>query len=185
VADYHLSLPLSEAQGRTLHAGDYVYLSGPLYTARDAAHKRMAETLAGGRPLPVDIAGQVIYYVGPTPARPGQAVGSAGPTTSERMDPFTPQLLAAGMRGAIGKGGRSPEVAQCFCEHGAVYFLAVGGAGALLSRQVRSVEVVAYEDLGTEAMRRMVVEDFPVVVCNDTHGGDLLREGKAQWKRAV
>lgn len=178
-----MTLPLTEEGVATLRTGDYVYLSGRLYTARDAAHKRMNETLARGESLPVDISGEVLYYVGPTPPKPGQVVGSAGPTTSERMDGFTPALLAAGLRGAIGKGGRSPEVARAFKDHGAVYFIAVGGAGALLSKQIKAVEVVAYEDLGTEAMRRMEVEDFPVIVCNDVLGGDLLRDGKAQWRR--
>jgi fumarate hydratase subunit beta len=183
VAEHRLALPLAEADVATLRTGDYVYLSGGLYTARDAAHKRMNEALAAGEALPINIRGEVLYYVGPTPAKPGQVIGSAGPTTSERMDGFTPALLAAGLRGAIGKGGRSPEVARAFQDHCAVYFIAVGGAGALLSRQIRAVEVVAYEDLGTEAIRRMEVEDFPVVVCNDVHGSDLLRDGKALWRR--
>jgi fumarate hydratase subunit beta len=184
MAEHHLCLPLSAEDVEMLRTGDYVYLTGSLLTARDAAHRRMTEALAKSEPLPVDIRGEVIYYVGPTPARPGETVGSAGPTTSERMDAFTPPLLDAGLRGAIGKGGRSEDVARTFAAHRAVYFIAVGGAGALLSKQIRSVEVIAYEDLGTEAIRRMEVEEFPVVVCNDVHGGDLLREGKAQWRRA-
>jgi fumarate hydratase subunit beta len=166
-----------------LRAGDYVYLSGEVFTARDAAHKRMVESLAKGEPLPIDLRGEVIYYVGPTPAKPGQVIGSAGPTTSERMDPFTFPLLDAGLRGAIGKGGRGLAIAEAFRAHRAVYFLAVGGAGALLAKQIRSVEVVAYEDLGTEAVRRMRLEEFPVVVCNDIHGGDLLKQGREQWRR--
>jgi len=185
MAEFRISLPLTDADVEKLRAGDYVYLTGSVYTARDAAHKRMVETLARGETLPVDIGGQVIYYVGPTPARPGEVIGSAGPTTAERMDPFTVPLLKAGLRGAIGKGGRSPEVAAAFAAHRAVYFIAVGGAGALLSRQIRHVEVVAYEDLGTEAMRQMEIEDFPVIVGNDIHGGDVLRLGKEQWRRPL
>jgi fumarate hydratase subunit beta len=144
----------------------------------------MVEALANGETLPIDIRGEVIYYVGPTPAKPGHIIGSAGPTTAERMDPFTIPLLDAGLRGAIGKGGRSPMVAEAFREHGAVYFIAVGGAGALLSRQITSVEVVAYEDLGTEAIRRMTLDRFPVVVCNDIHGGDVVLHGRDQWRRS-
>lgn len=184
MAEHRIQLPLTDGVIEELRAGDYVYLTGSVYTARDAAHKRMVEALAKGEPLPIDIRGAVIYYVGPTPARPGEIIGSAGPTTAERMDPFTPQLLDAGLKGAIGKGGRTPPVAEAFRLHRAVYFLAVGGAGALLSKQIRSVEVVAYEDLGTEAIRRMEIEDFPVVVCNDVHGGDLLKLGRARWQRA-
>jgi fumarate hydratase subunit beta len=184
VAEYHIRLPLSAEDVERLHAGDYVYLTGTVLTARDAAHKRMVEALAKGEPLPVDIRGQVIYYVGPTPAKPGAVIGSAGPTTSERMDGFTPPLLEVGLRGAIGKGGRGPEVTAALRRHRAVYFIAVGGAGALLSKQIKNVKVIAYEDLGAEAMRRMEIEEFPVVVCNDAHGGDLLREGKSHWKRA-
>jgi len=183
MAEYHLRLPLTVADTRKLRAGDYVYLSGPVYAARDAAHKRMVETLAKGEALPIDLRGEVIYYVGPTPAKPGRVIGSAGPTTSMRMDGFTVPLLDAGLRGAIGKGGRGPEVREALAKHGAVYFLAVGGAGALLAKQIRSVEVIAYEDLGTEAIRRLELEDFPVVVCNDVYGADLLEQGKAQWRR--
>ena len=185
MAEYHIRLPLTESDLSTLRTGDHVYLSGTIYTGRDAAHRRMNEALAKGEGLPIDIRGQVIYYVGPTPAKPGAIIGSAGPTTSERMDGFTAPLLDAGLKGVIGKGGRSPEVAEAFRNHGAVYFIAVGGAGALLSKQIRSVEVVAYEDLGTEAMRRMEIEEFPVIVCNDTHGGDILRDGKARWRAMV
>ena len=183
MAEHRITLPLTdEAIGR-LHAGDYVYLTGELLTARDAAHKRMCEALRNGETLPVDIRGQVIYYVGPTPARPGAIIGSAGPTTSERMDGFTIPLLKAGLKGAIGKGGRGPAVREAFAKHGAVYFLAVGGAGTLLSKQIRSVEVVAYADLGTEAIRRITVEDFPAIVCNDIYGADALEQGKARWRR--
>jgi fumarate hydratase subunit beta len=183
MAEHRITLPLTDDVIAQLHAGDYVYLTGALLTGRDAAHKRMCEALRKGESLPVDVRGQVIYYVGPTPAKPGAIIGSAGPTTSERMDGFTIPLLEAGLRGAIGKGGRTAAVREAFAELKAVYFLAVGGAGALLSKQIRSVEVVAYEDLGTEAIRRMVVEDFPVIVCNDIYGADALAQGKAQWRR--
>ena len=184
MTEHRLHLPLSDAGVEALRAGDRVLLTGGLYTARDAAHRRMVEALSQGEPLPVDIRGQVIYYVGPTPAKPGEVIGSAGPTTAVRMDPYTPALLEAGLRGIIGKGGRGPQVREALQKHQAVYFLAVGGAGALLSKQIKQVEVVAYEDLGTEAMRRLEVEEFPVVVCDDIYGGDLLEQGKAQWRRA-
>ncbi len=183
MAEYRINLPLTDADAEKLRAGDYVYLTGKLYSARDAAHKRMTEALKKGEPLPVDIRGQVIYYVGPTPAKPGAVIGSAGPTTSERMDGFTPAMLDAGLKGCIGKGGRSPAVREALKKNRAVYFLAVGGAGALLSKQIKSVQVVAYEELGTEAIRLMEVEDFPVVVCNDIYGGDLPEQGKAQYRK--
>ena len=183
MAEHRIRLPLTDDTIEQLRAGDYVYLTGTLYTARDAAHRRMVQALSQGEPLPVDIRGQVIYYVGPTPAKPGAVIGSAGPTTSIRVDPYTPPLLEAGLKGIIGKGGRGPQVREALTKHRAVYFLAVGGTGALLSKQIRGVEVVAYEDLGTEAIRRLEVEDFPVVVCNDIHGGDLLEQGKAQWRQ--
>lgn len=184
MAEHRVRLPLTDEVIQRLRVGDYVYLTGALYTARDAAHRRMVEALQRGEPLPVDIRGQVIYYVGPTPPRPGMIIGSAGPTTAMRMDPFTIPLLEAGLKGAIGKGGRGPQVREALQRYRAVYFLAVGGAGALLSKQIRRVEVVAYEELGTEAMRRLEVEEFPVVVCNDIYGGDLLEQGKAQWRQA-
>ena len=184
MAEHQITLPLSDDVAQSLRAGDYAFLTGPVLTARDAAHKRMVETLAKGDALPIDIRGELIYYVGPTPPKPGQIVGSAGPTTAMRMDPFTVPLLKAGLKGAIGKGGRGLVVAQALQEHRAVYFLAVGGAGALLSRHIKAVEVVAYEDLGTEAMRRMQLDGFPVVVCNDIHGGDALSLGRAQWRRS-
>ena len=182
MTEHRVTLPLTDEVVDTLRAGDYVYLTGELLTARDAAHRRMCEALARGEGLPVGIQGQVIYYVGPTPPKPGAIIGSAGPTTAERMDGYTIPLLEAGLRGAIGKGGRSPEVREAFAKHRAVYFLAVGGAGALLSKQIRRVEVVAYEDLGTEAMRRMEVEEFPAIVCNDVYGGDALELGKREWR---
>ena len=183
MAEHRVILPLTDEAVASLHAGDYVYLTGDLLTARDAAHKRMCEALGRGEPLPVDIRGQIIYYVGPTPAKPGAIIGSAGPTTSERMDGFTIPLLEAGLKGAIGKGGRGPAVREAFARHKAAYFLAVGGAGALLSKQIRKVEVIAYEDLGTEAIRRMTVEDFPVIVCDDIYGANALEQGKAEWRR--
>ena len=183
MAEHQVQLPLTDETVQKLRVGDNVYLTGRLYTARDAAHHRMVEALSNGEALPVDIRGQVVYYVGPTPAKPGAVIGSAGPTTAMRMDPYTIPLLEAGLRGAIGKGGRGPQVREALRKHGAVYFLAVGGAGALLSKRIRRVEVVAYDDLGTEAMRLLEVEEFPVVVCNDVHGGDLLEQGKARWRQ--
>ncbi|MBI1885343.1 MAG: fumarate hydratase C-terminal domain-containing protein [Chloroflexi bacterium] len=185
MAELEVRLPLSDEVIEQLRAGDSVQLSGTVYAARDAAHKRMAEAIARGEAVPVDVRGQVIYYVGPTPARPGAVIGSAGPTTAMRLDPYTIALLEAGLKGAIGKGGRGPKVREALVRHRAVYFLAVGGAGALLSKHIRSVELVAYEDLGTEAVRRLELDGFPVIVCNDVHGGDLLEQGKAQWQRAA
>jgi fumarate hydratase subunit beta len=182
MAEHRITLPLTDEVIETLRAGDYCYLTGELLTGRDAAHKRMCAALSANETLPVDLRGEVIYYVGPTPAKPGEVIGSAGPTTAERMDGFTIPLLEAGLKGAIGKGGRAQPVREAFAKHHAVYFIAVGGAGALLSRQIRSVEVVAYEDLGTEAMRRMTVEEFPVIVCNDAFGGDALELGKSRWR---
>ena len=179
-----IQLPLEDADLERLRAGDHVLLSGVIYTARDAAHRRMVAALQKGEPMPFDVRGQIIYYVGPTPPKPGQVIGSAGPTTAMRLDRYTPALLAAGLKGIIGKGGRGPAVRQALQEHKAVYFIAVGGAGALLSRHIKKAEVVAYEDLGTEAIRRLEVEDFPVIVCNDIHGADLLEQGKAQWRRS-
>jgi len=180
-----IKLPLTDESVEKLRAGDDVRLTGVIYTARDAAHRRMVEALEKGESLPFDIRGQVIYYVGPTPAKPGQVIGSAGPTTSMRLDRFTPPLLAAGLKGIIGKGGRGLAVRDALKQHKGVYFIAVGGAGALLARQIKKVDVVAYEDLGTEAVRRLEVEDFPVIVCSDIHGGDLLEEGKARYKLTV
>ncbi len=184
MAEHHVRLPLTDDVVHQLRVGDSVLLSGSLYTARDAAHRRMVEALSRDEPLPVDVRGQVIYYVGPTPAKPGEVIGSAGPTTAMRMDPYTIPLREAGLRGAIGNGGRGPQVRQALRKHRAVYFLAVGGAGALLSKGIRRVEIVAYEELGTEAIRLLEVEEFPVVVCNDVHGGDLLEQGKARWRQA-
>ncbi|MBR6381950.1 MAG: Fe-S-containing hydro-lyase [Lachnospiraceae bacterium] len=176
-----IRVPLSAEDARSLRAGDYVYLTGTVYTARDAAHKRMAEALSRGEELPVDPDGNVIYYMGPSPAREGRAIGSAGPTTASRMDRYAPQLLDLGLRGMIGKGKRSQAVKDAIVRNGAVYFAAVGGAGALLSHCIRSSEVVAYEDLGTEAIRRLEIEDFPVIVVADCEGNDLYLSAPAKY----
>ena len=178
-----VTLPLDDETIQDLRAGDSVLLSGVVYVARDAAHKRMVEAIDSGRDLPFDIRGQAIYFMGPTPARPGRVIGSAGPTTSGRMDAYSPRLIAKGLKGMIGKGARSPAVKDAMKEHKAVYFAAIGGAGALLSRSIKKAKVVAYEDLGAEAIRQLEVEDFPVTVVNDIYGGDLYQEGKARYKR--
>jgi fumarate hydratase subunit beta len=171
-----LTTPLEEPQALALRAGDRVLITGAVYTARDAAHKRMVEALAAGRGLPFDPRGQVIYYAGPSPAPPGRVIGAAGPTTSSRMDAYAPALYEAGIRATIGKGARSGEVRRAIVECRALYLAAVGGAGALLARCIRAVEVVAYAELGTEAVRRLTVEDFPAVVVNDAHGADLYEQ---------
>lgn len=181
--DRHITLPLSEAEARTLRAGDYVYLTGVLYTARDAAHKRMYDALKAGEELPVDLRGQLVYYLGPTPARPGHVIGSAGPTTSSRMDKYAPELLDLGLRGMVGKGKRTQAVIDAIVRNGAVYFAAVGGAGALLSKCIKEAEVVAYDDLGTEAIRRLRVEDLPVIVVIDSEGKNLYATAADTWKR--
>jgi fumarate hydratase subunit beta len=178
-----LTTPLSVEDIEPLHAGDLVRLSGVLYTARDAAHARMAGALTAGEPLPFDPEGQVVYFVGPTPARPGHAIGPAGPTTASRMDPYSPLLIERGLRGMIGKGTRSAEVREAMLRYGCVYFGAVEGTAALLAQCVKESEVVAYEDLDAEAIRRLVVEDFPAVVVNDLHSGDLYEEGRRRWRR--
>lgn len=177
-----LTTPLSRWNVEALHAGDRVFLSGAVYTARDAAHARLAALLAEGRPLPFPTEGQVIYYVGPSPAPPGRPIGSAGPTTAGRMDPHTPALLAAGVRGLIGKGSRSEQVREALVRHKAVYFAATGGVGALLARRVRSSVIVAWEDLGPEAVRRLEIVDLPLVVVNDVHGADLYRDAVERYK---
>jgi fumarate hydratase subunit beta len=181
----HLELPLDPASVRTLKAGDLLSLSGVLYTARDAAHKRLVEALDRGETLPFDLRGQTIYYAGPCPARPGLPIGSVGPTTSGRMDAYAPRLLRQGLIGMIGKGARSPAVVSAIQQHGAVYLGATGGAGALLAQRVRSAEVIAYEDLGAEAIRRLVVEDFPVIVLIDSQGHNLYESGPADWAVAA
>ncbi len=168
-----LHVPTSREELRELRAGDYVYISGVIYTARDAAHKRMYESLTQGDAIPIDLEGTFLYYLGPTPAREGQVIGSAGPTTSSRMDKYTPLLLRKGVMGMIGKGKRSEDVRRAIVEQGAVYFAAVGGAGALLSKCIKSAELVAYEDLGTEAIRRLTVERLPVIVIMDSQGNNL------------
>ena len=179
MAEYHIQLPLTQETVRMLRAGDTVYLTGPLLTGRDAAHKRLIALLDEGKPLPVDLKGQAIYYVGPAPASPGHAVGSAGPTTSYRMDAYTPQLLKLGLNCMIGKGRRSEAVRQAMREYGAVYLGAVGGAAALIARSIEASEVLAYEDLGTEAIHRFTVRDFPAIVLMDAHGGNLYESGPA------
>ncbi|MFG6147531.1 Fe-S-containing hydro-lyase [Halobacillus sp. B23F22_1] len=179
----HVQLPIEEKELASLKAGDRVLLSGVVYTARDAAHKRMVEEEKKGIPLPVDLNNQVIYYVGPTPTKPGEVIGSAGPTTSGRMDAFTPLLLEKGLKGMIGKGYRSEEVKESIIKNKAIYFGAVGGAAALIARSIKSSEVIAYEDLGTEAIRKLEIEEFPAVVINDGYGGDLYADGVAQYKK--
>ncbi len=169
----HITVPFDKETAKSLKAGDYVYLTGVIYTARDAAHKRMDEALNNGDKLPIDIEGNVIYYMGPSPAREGRPIGSAGPTTATRMDKYTPRLLDMGLIGMIGKGKRQPKVKEAIVRNSAVYFAAVGGAGALLSQRILKSEVVAYDDLGTEAIRRLEVENFPVIVVIDSTGKDL------------
>lgn len=169
----YINVPLSDADAAKLRAGDYVYLTGIIYTARDAAHKRMYEALQRGEALPIELKNSVIYYMGPSPAREGRPIGSAGPTTAGRMDRYTPSLLDLGLKGMIGKGKRTPEVKEAIVRNGAVYLAAVGGAGALLSRAVTKSEVVAYDDLGTEAIRRLEIKDFPAIVVIDSQGNDL------------
>ena len=169
----HISLPLSKEDIKTLRAGDYVYLTGIMYTARDAAHKRMQETLDANETLPINMEGNAIYYMGPSPAREGRPIGSAGPTTSSRMDKYAPGLLDLGLSAMIGKGKRSAAVKEAVIRNQAVYFAAVGGAGALLSKAITASEVVAYDDLGTEAIRKLTVENFPVIVVMDCEGNDL------------
>lgn len=171
--DKYIKIPLSDEDARSLKAGDYVYLTGTIYTARDAAHKRMQEALEQGETLPMEMKNNVIYYMGPSPAREGRPIGSAGPTTASRMDKYAPNLLDLGLKGMIGKGKRSQAVIDAIVRNGAVYFAAVGGAGALLSRAITSSEVIAYEDLGTEAIRKLAVKDFPAIVVIDAEGNNL------------
>jgi fumarate hydratase subunit beta len=176
------SPPFSDDDVAQLRVGDQVKFYGTIYTARDAAHRRMIEGMREGKPLPFDVRGQVIYYVGPTPARPGRVIGSAGPTTAMRLDPFTPPLLEQGLKVIIGKGGRGSEVKRALQDHKAVYLFAIGGAGALLSKTIKSLDVIAYEDLGTESIKKLEVEGFPAIVCCDMYGGDLLLAGKEQYR---
>ena len=176
-----IKAPITREDVRKLKAGDSCLISGVIYTARDAAHKRLCELVAAGKELPFDVKDSVIYFVGPTPAKPGQAIGSAGPTTSYRMDAYSPTLIAEGLTGMIGKGKRGPEVICAMKEHGAVYFGAIGGCGALLSKCIKKAEIVAYEDLGAEAIRRLEVEDFPVIVIIDSEGNNLYESGRAAY----
>lgn len=176
-----LTTPLKVEDLKELKAGDEVYITGYIYTGRDAAHKRLVELLDEGKELPFDVKGAIIYYVGPSPARPGEPIGSAGPTTSYRMDSYAPRLMDEGLLGMIGKGKRDQEVKDKIVETGAVYFAAIGGAAALIKKTIKSAEIVCYEDLGAEAVRKMYVEDFPVTVINDTHGNDLYKSGRKEY----
>ena len=179
--DRYIQAPVSKEDARSLKAGDYVYLSGTIYTARDAAHKRMKEALDQGQKLPFDLKGSVIYYMGPSPAREGRPIGSAGPTTASRMDKYTPELLDLGLGAMIGKGKRSPAVIDAMVRNGAVYFAAVGGAGALLSKCILSPEIVAYEDLGAEAIRKLEVKNFPVIVVIDSQGNNWYETASKEY----
>lgn len=183
MTERHITLPLTEELARSLHAGDRVRLTGTIYTSRDAGHKRMCETLSQGGTLPFDPADATIYYVGPTPAKPGQVIGSAGPTTSGRMDAYAPTLMSVGVRGMIGKGERLPEVVEAMKQYGGIYFGAIGGAGALLAKCIKKCELIAYEDLGAEALRKLYVEDMPLVVIIDSEGRNLYREGRDSYLR--
>lgn len=178
-----LTTPLTDKDVESLKVGDKVSLTGVIYTGRDAAHKRLVELLDEGKDLPFDPTGQIIYYVGPAPAKPGKPIGSAGPTTSYRMDTYAPRLIEAGLKGMIGKGSRSAEVVESMKKHKAVYFAAVGGAAALIAKRIKSKELVAYEDLGPEAIFRLEVEDFPVLVANDITGEDLYKKGVESYRR--
>ncbi len=180
-----LNTPLDNSTIERLRAGDKVRISGLLYTARDAAHKRLIEMVESGKELPFDVNGQLLYYVGPTPAKQGQVIGSAGPTTSYRMDTYAPTLIKMGLKGTIGKGGRSKEVIDAMKMYKAVYFAAVGGAAALIAKTIKKVEIIAFEDLGPEAIRKMEVENFPAIVVNDTKGGDLYNVGREKYERPL
>lgn len=181
--DRHITAPINKETARSLHAGDYVYITGTMYTARDAAHKRMYEILQKGGELPVDWKDQVIYYMGPSPAREGRPIGSAGPTTASRMDKYAPQLLDLGLGAMVGKGKRSKAVIDAIVRNGSVYFAAVGGAGALLSKCITSAEVVAYDDLGTEAIRKLTVENFPAIVVIDSEGNNLYETAIKEYRK--
>ena len=181
--DRHITAPINKETARSLHAGDYVYITGTMYTARDAAHKRMYEILQKGGELPVDWKDQVIYYMGPSPAREGRPIGSAGPTTASRMDKYAPQLLDLGLGAMVGKGKRSQAVIDAIVRNGSVYFAAVGGGGALLSKCITSAEVVAYDDLGTEAIRKLTVENFPAIVVIDSEGNNLYETAIKEYRK--
>ena len=183
MAEYKMTTPLTDADIEKLRIGDIVYLSGTIYTARDAAHKRLVDLIEEGKELPFDLQGSVIYFVGPTPPKPGEPIGSAGPTTSYRMDSYSPILIKHGQKGMIGKGKRNQAVKDACKEYKAVYFGATGGAGALIAQRIKSAEVIAYPELGPEAIRKLEVEDFPVTVVNDAYGGDLYEEGRKKWAR--
>ena len=183
--DKYIQTPLTEEIAQTLKAGDYVYITGTIYTARDAAHKRMQEALDAGEPLPIEMKDNVIYYMGPSPAREGRPIGSAGPTTASRMDKYAPKLLDLGLRGMIGKGKRSQAVIDAIVKEKAVYMAAVGGAGALLSKCIKESEVIAYDDLGTEAIRKMRVENLPVIVVIDSEGNNLYEIGRQNYLNSM
>jgi fumarate hydratase subunit beta len=180
-----LKTPLTNEDVSKLKIGDYVSITGEIYTARDSAHSRMVKTLNDGKPLPLDIKGQIIYFAGPSPAKPGQPTGSIGPTTSGRMDAYSPKLIEIGLKGMIGKGQRSQEVIDAMKKYKCVYLAATGGAAALLAKRVKKAEVVAYEDLGTEAIRKLYVEDFPAIVVNDVNGNDLYKEGQKKYELKI
>lgn len=178
-----LTTPLTDEVVAQLHAGDKVTITGVIYVGRDAAHKRMVDTLDAGDPLPFDPQGQVIYYMGPAPAKPGEAIGAAGPTTSGRMDPYAPRMMEAGLKGMIGKGNRTQPVRDAMAQYKAVYLGAIGGAGALIAKTIRKSDVVAYDELGAEALRRLEVVDFPAIVINDIYGGDAYEDGVKKYNR--
>ena len=181
--DKYINAPISDEDAKSLHSGDYVYITGTIYTARDAAHKRMAEALAAGQPLPIDMKNNIIYYMGPSPAREGRPIGSAGPTTASRMDKYAPDLLDLGLKGMIGKGKRSQAVIDGIVRNGAVYFAAVGGAGAILSKCIKKSTVIAYDDLGTEAIREIEEENLPVIVVIDSEGNNLYETAIKEYSR--
>ncbi len=183
MAEYKLTTPLTREQVENLKIGDKVLLSGVIYTGRDAAHKKMVDALDRGEKLPFDPEGAIIYYVGPSPAQPGQVIGSAGPTTSYRMDAYAPRLISLGLKGMIGKGQRDPNVKEAMQEHKAVYFGATGGAAALISKCIRKCDIIAYDDLGPEAVRRLEVDEFPLIVVTDSSGGDQYIEGRKQYEK--
>jgi fumarate hydratase subunit beta len=183
MATLNIKSPMDEETIKKLRAGDQVFITGIIYVGRDAAHKRLVEALDQSKPLPFDLKGQTIYYMGPAPAKPGYPIGSAGPTTSGRMDSYSPRLMAEGLTGMVGKGMRSQAVKDAIKKYGAVYFAAIGGAGALISKSIKKSEVIAYEELGAEAVRKLEVENFPATVINDIYGGDLYEEGKAKYMK--
>lgn len=183
--DKYINAPISDEDAKSLHSGDYVYITGTIYTARDAAHKRMAEALSAGQPLPIDMKNNIIYYMGPSPAREGRPIGSAGPTTASRMDKYAPRLLDLGLGAMIGKGKRTQEVIDAIIRNESVYFAAVGGAGALLSKCIKRSEVVAYDDLGAEAIRRLEIENFPVIVVIDKDGNNLYETAIEKYRKRI